>query len=705
LGRLELDVVDGAGTAVIRLTNTISVVGAASVTVGANTLDVQISNPVLLYAPSSVDDGSFGGAAVSIEHVAVSFEVDLDVLPSSVGLSTTYSADPDELEAAVGSTFALTADSELAYFVSVQKSGLAKEDLGDNTVTMTVSLGWLDLMVSQGREIAITKISDTGEIFTETAQCERLADHAVCTVTFTGDAGGFSVFAIYGFVNPNPQQAPQPAATLVPSPAPTSIPSTATLVPEPSQIPSPTAEVVLSPTPVSFARAEIIGIVREDDDGGGVNMVVVIALTAVALVVGGSAIGIFSRRRGIPTMGLVIIAMSFGSYALIVEDSGIARADEDPDIRDLNAPLSADFDKYDFRYRNVGSEVRALSEAYRAGSFEERPEFSELNRIDPSIDVTIRFASSDNVDLELIRQTATVLNHVEDVVEARVPVRFAHQLSYIRGVLRVDRITPPQVSAVTSEGTTVHGSPGWNTLGLDGTGIKVGIIDVGFLGWSTISPSELPAPIGVRCYTSGSVFTSNLSDCETGDVHGTAVSEAVIDIAPAAELYISNPRTPLDLLAATQWMISQGVKIINHSVGWSWDGSGDGTSPFSDSPLNSVDLAVANGILWVNSAGNSAQKSWRGSWTDPNFDNVLDFASLLFLGDLLVDDLQNFSVSEKEDVFIQLRWDDSWSNPTTNLDLCVFQDLGIFGLIFIECSEELQNGEIGQLPKESISLF
>ena len=37
---------------------------------------------------------------------------------------------------------------------------------------------------------------------------------------------------------------------------------------------------------------------------------------------------------------------------------------------------------------------------------------------------------------------------------------------------------------------------------------------------------------------------------------------------------------------------------------------GDGTSPLSVSPLNSIDRAVAAGIVWVNAAGNQARGTW-----------------------------------------------------------------------------------------------
>lgn len=39
----------------------------------------------------------------------------------------------------------------------------------------------------------------------------------------------------------------------------------------------------------------------------------------------------------------------------------------------------------------------------------------------------------------------------------------------------------------------MHGSPNWNAFGFTGTGVKVGIIDVGFPGYSSLIGSELPA--------------------------------------------------------------------------------------------------------------------------------------------------------------------------------------------------------------------
>ena len=117
--------------------------------------------------------------------------------------------------------------------------------------------------------------------------------------------------------------------------------------------------------------------------------------------------------------------------------------------------------------------------------------------------------------------------------------------------------------------------------GTAGQGVKVGIIDVGFKGFSGLKGTELPATVQARCYTDVGRFTTNLADCETGeveDIHGTAVAESLMDIAPQVDLYIGHPVSQGDLQAIADWMVSEGVSVINYSVVWTFDGPGDGTS-------------------------------------------------------------------------------------------------------------------------------
>ena len=112
-------------------------------------------------------------------------------------------------------------------------------------------------------------------------------------------------------------------------------------------------------------------------------------------------------------------------------------------------------------------------------------------------------------------------------------------------------------------------------------------------------------------------------------------------------------------------MASQGVAVINHSVGWGLDGPGDGTSPNSASPLNTVDRAVASNILWVNAAGNSAQETWFGGYSDPDGDGIISFGSQN-------DEVLDIPVRACRRYVVQLRWEDNWDGASTDLDLYLY---------------------------------
>ena len=259
-----------------------------------------------------------------------------------------------------------------------------------------------------------------------------------------------------------------------------------------------------------------------------------------------------------------------------------------------------------------------------------------------------------------------------------------------RSGVRLEVQTAP-ASIVTSEGASRHGAPAWNGVGVTGDGVKVGIIDTGFSGYDSIG-AELPRVAGARCYRYGfGRTTDNPPDC-VGDVHGTAVAEAVIDIAPDASLYIANPRTQGDLQDAVDWMISEGVEVINQSLWWRFDGPGDGTSPRENSPLRSIDRAVEDGITWVNSAGNRHGSAWLGEYSDRNGDGYIDFHG----------NYQSMAiVTHTSRPYFQLRWDDSWVGADTDLDMYVFDSR----IRYVAGSTDAQTGRAGHVPFEDIQPY
>ena len=168
-----------------------------------------------------------------------------------------------------------------------------------------------------------------------------------------------------------------------------------------------------------------------------------------------------------------------------------------------------------------------------------------------------------------------------------------------------------------------------------------------------------------------------------------------MDVAPDVSLYIADPDTLSDLKATVEWMVSEGVSVINHSMHWEFDGPGDGTSPLSISPLNTVDAAVAAGIVWTNAAGNQAQRTWfrRGP---------LSYSTISVDGEEVR--VINFDGSDFRNGShiwgrLVLRWDDSWGGAGRDLDLLLARpgtgDVDLF-------SADPQTGENWHNPYETV---
>lgn len=288
-----------------------------------------------------------------------------------------------------------------------------------------------------------------------------------------------------------------------------------------------------------------------------------------------------------------------------------------------------------------------------------------------------------------------VANTAPGIIEAYVPVSQLVALSAVEGVGMVRVMGRPRglYGPTLSEGTEVHNADHWHANGYTGAGVKVGVIDVGFEEFGNLMGNDLPSSVTVRCYAAAGTPTGDLANCQTDSVHGTGVAEAVMDIAPGAQLYIANPFTHSDLLDTVNWMAANGVQVINHSVGWWWSGPGDGTSPYPNSPLASVDVAVAAGILWANAAGNEAESTWTGQYTDSDGDFYLEYVP----GDE-TNFVANQTLPAGLSITILARWGDSWGGADTDINIGLFDSTDTL----VASSTDVQAGGQFDMPFEVI---
>ncbi len=363
---------------------------------------------------------------------------------------------------------------------------------------------------------------------------------------------------------------------------------------------------------------------------------------------------------------LLVIAALFTLLIPLAVATPAASADGDDD------QFTPPPEKTELKYPNLGSHLDQLVASVEAG---------EASAEDAAADTPVHSGGAVAVTIYLSGNVDDVVAFLEDnggdprnvgqdYIEAYVPVTLLGSLSEQPGVIRVREIVPPEpdFGPITSQGVQAHGSLAWNQDGYTGEGVRVGIIDGGFEGYSDLIESgELPEPAGVRCYTGVGEYTENLADCEVDSLHGTAVAETVMDIAPQVSLYITNAPSWGDQREAAAWMVREGVSVINRSQSSGFDGPGDGTYTHSNSILKTVDEAVEGGIIWVNAAGNQARRTWFGEYSDANGNEWIEFS-----GDDQGIDLPPLEAGDE--FYVRLRWEDNWGGATRDFDLYVVKD-------------------------------
>ncbi|HEV3260264.1 MAG TPA: S8 family serine peptidase [Gemmataceae bacterium] len=157
------------------------------------------------------------------------------------------------------------------------------------------------------------------------------------------------------------------------------------------------------------------------------------------------------------------------------------------------------------------------------------------------------------------------------------------------------------------------GADRWQAAGYRGRGIKIAVLDTGFRGYRAHLGTALPAHVTVcSCRSDGNLEARDSQ-------HGILCSEVLHALAPEADLLLANwdPDRPDGFLAAVRWARRQGARVISCSVimpSWS-DGEGGGAVDQGLAEL--VGPGDGRGdMLFFASAGNTAQRHWRGRFHD-----------------------------------------------------------------------------------------
>ncbi len=297
--------------------------------------------------------------------------------------------------------------------------------------------------------------------------------------------------------------------------------------------------------------------------------------------------------------------------------------------------------------------------------------------------------TKDTIDVEALKAFGgQVVKSGDAVIKAKVPVLLLDQIAdRVKGVNFIKQPDRPNIEIV-SEGVSLTGASLYQASGYRGQNVSVAIIDLGFANLSdAIAAGVLPSSVTTIDCEGGECTSTNFpSEVEP---HGTAVAEIVHDMAPDAQLYLIKIGDNLDLKNAKDYCIANGIKVINHSVGWFISNFYDGTCYF-DNAVCTANHAYKNGILWVNAMGNAARRHYSATFIDSDGDRLHNVTP--------DNNFISLYAEAGDPIIVDLTWD-AWPATGQDYDLLLFDS----SKNLVAYSTSVQDGT--QPPQEGIVYF
>jgi hypothetical protein len=374
-----------------------------------------------------------------------------------------------------------------------------------------------------------------------------------------------------------------------------------------------------------------------------------------------------------------------------------------------------------------GGAAAVTTESARPRSVRDAVQSRRL-RIDANNEVQVYILVSAVTD-ETLRQLtdAGVTIEISDTarrrVQAHVPVSRLTAVAQLSAVdqIRLPTYARPRTGKAVTEGDAIlHTDAVRAQFGLDGTGVRVGVVSDGIKGvfatgcttgcagvdGGPIASGDLPSATGTRTSTGvlkesaggivGRSFSAN-GDLEGlppaspacafagAGAEGTALLEIVHDLAPGAKLSFANSDTDLAFNQAVNFLAASNDVVLD-DIGFFGEPY-DGTSGVS---LNTA--AALNNPTWpirayVTAVGNDADEHYIGGYVDSGvdgtsiagiatpghlhlFQRTADTTDVLGLG------AQPFNVialPQNGEAAIFLTWDDPFGGSGNNYDLYLVQ--------------------------------
>ncbi len=269
-------------------------------------------------------------------------------------------------------------------------------------------------------------------------------------------------------------------------------------------------------------------------------------------------------------------------------------------------------------------------------------------------------------DLQALSKYAKIedIDAKNGLATAWVDVSMIMSLASVGSVRSVREVIPPVVrtgSALSQGDSLLNADDLRATMGVDGTGIKVGIISDGV--------DHLATAVASGDLSSGSNAVHVLSNTVGGD-EGTAILEIVHDLSPGAELYFHDcGNNTIAFNNAITELAQAGCDIIVDDIGWI-------AEPFFEDgsvAQHVADVMNTYGLVYVSSAGNAAKDHYQGLFVGWGNDDLFgDGCPTADFSGNGADPFLYVRVPAYSSMIIVMEWNDLFGNSSNDYDLEIY---------------------------------
>lgn len=241
--------------------------------------------------------------------------------------------------------------------------------------------------------------------------------------------------------------------------------------------------------------------------------------------------------------------------------------------------------------------------------------------------------------------------------------------------LRAARLPWRASAKTTTEGYDATMGEDWHAQGVQGSGVRIGVLDVGFRKLDDLPAEDTPASVETD-------FSRGDSDSTE---HGTAVLEILHDFAPEADYRLATFSTDVEFCEAIEALVNAEVDLISASIGFDNLWHSDSTSPVTQC----ADWAVEQGVPYFAAAGNENQRYRVGGLAYDGEDGTIAVG----------DRWELWAATAVGNASVTFRWSEEMLSAAQDIDLVVYNDDGS------ECgrSSSTQDGGDGSWPVEIVN--